>query len=41
VFKIRVKGALVIAIKQDPYIIIIQKVIPAVNNYLRIITGTS
>jgi hypothetical protein len=37
--ELRVKGALVIIIEQDPYIIAIQKTISTINNRLRIITG--
>jgi hypothetical protein len=39
IFEFRVKGALVIIIKQDLYIIIIQKVILIINNSLYIITS--
>jgi hypothetical protein len=38
-FELRVRGALAIAVEQDPYTIAIQKAIPAVNDRLRTITG--
>jgi hypothetical protein len=38
-FELRVRGTLVIIVEQNPHIIIIQKIIFTINNYLRIITG--
>jgi hypothetical protein len=38
-FELRVRGALAIAVEQDPHTIAIQKAIPAVNDRLRTMTG--
>jgi hypothetical protein len=38
-FELRVRGALAVAVEQDPYTIAIQKAIPAVGDRLRTITG--
>jgi hypothetical protein len=38
-FELRVRGALAMAVEQDPHTIAIQKAIPAVNDRLRTMTG--
>ena len=38
-FELRVKGALAVAVEQDPHTIAIQKAVPAINDRLRTMTG--